>query len=88
VVRELVAAACDERPTVGQDGIVVDDKGIVGGAPDVELDRPGAGLDRRPERVDGVLASLPRRPTMGDDQDHEATLDELAVGAPACVKIR
>ena len=85
---KLVAAAADERPPVGEHRIVVDDEGFVGGASGVELDRPGTGLDRRPERLDGVLPSLSRRPTMGDHQDHGATLDELAVRFPACVKIR
>ena len=85
---ELVAAAGDERPPVGEHRIVVDDEGFVGRASGVELDRPGTGFDRSPKRLDGVLPSLSGRTTMGDHQDHGATLDELAVRFPACVKIR
>ena len=56
------ALARHDRPPVVEQGVVVDDEGSVGGAPDVELDGAGAGGDGGGERLHGVLAGEPRRP--------------------------
>jgi hypothetical protein len=64
VRRQVRSADIDDRPAIGQSGVVVDDQDPVTSAAHVELDGVAAERRSQSERLDGVLGRRSRRPTM------------------------